>query len=937
MALSPREREVLQLVAQRMSNPEIAAALHISVRTAESHVAALMRKLGQHDRRELARLINDSGKDAAGPDAAALERWSLPASVSTFIGRNGELAAIVHELGRCRLLTLTGVGGSGKTRLALEVARRVRWSYRDGACLIELASVNDPELVVQTAAVALDVRIPAARRDADALATALSERQQLIVMDNCEHLTVASGSVIETLLRRCPLLQVLVTSRSALGLPGEVSWPVPPMALPPVNQVKHTSQLADHDAVALFVERASQRVPGFLAEDELVVQIDEICRRLDGIPLAIEMAAARVDVLTPAEIASRLDQRLQFLGGMSGAVPWRQRTLRSTISWSYDLLTNDERVLLGRLAVCSGTFTFAAVEALASIDGGESSNTVTLLASLISQSCVVAQPNRSRMRYRLLETVRHFALEQLDPNEASACRRQLAVHVSELADRVRDQLRGSEQRALLEALDDEHDTIRDVLSDLMARAETESGLAICTGIWWYWWVRGLAAEGRRWLEDFLERQRGPMTATSAVAFNAAATLAHAEADYDSAGRAADRALAVGEQLGDPIAVGRGHNLLGILAWELGNLDEAHAHWTTCLALFRQHNDTRGIAVSLNNLSLVGRERGDLDIAQAMLEECERTYRAIGDDQGVASAVSNLAQVALDLDDIKRAAELCERSLIVRRTLGHRHGASISLALEAAICARLGDHESAADAIDQSLQLAEDAGDRQRIAYAILGRAELAHEGGDHTAATIGFSDALETFRVLGEPLGICRALIGEAATSIAAGHYDTGGKQLDEAVALATQMGHPRLLATAQHELATLARMAGELQAALELDRSAAISGATMRTPSLTITCLHGMVDTLRASGGDTRHVSELLAHLRDLLDEHQSRLPETSTATDLVLDQVRHELGQHEQSDADSDDDAGESTTRRTRRTPVARSSSVASTALHAKGPNSV
>ena len=416
---------------------------------------------------------------------------NLPARLSSFIGRDADVSRAMSALGRNRLVTLTGPGGAGKTSLAVEVAGRAASSYRDGVWFVPLAGVTDPARLPVTLAEALDIADPALA-PRKLLGAWLAQRDVLLVVDNCEHLVDACAGLVEHLLRSAaPGTRILTTSREALGVPGEVQLPVPP--------------LQDAEAVALFVDRAASVDPAFeLGTDENVVQ--EICRHLDGMPLAIELAAARVSVLPVVEIGKRLDDRFRLLTGGPRTAEARHRTLRATIDWSHDLLTEPQRVLLRRLSVFRGGWTLQAAEAVCVGGGVTSADALDLLTALVAQSLVVA----SGGRFRLLETIRQYASDRLvEAGEAEALRERHARYFLELAERAEPELRRSHQSDWLERLRAEDDNFQLALGWCRERAadEPDLGLRLAAALGWYWYV-GRQVEGRRELAAVLDATSG---------------------------------------------------------------------------------------------------------------------------------------------------------------------------------------------------------------------------------------------------------------------------------------------------------------------------------------------------------------------------------------------------------------------------------------------
>jgi non-specific serine/threonine protein kinase len=444
------------------------------------------------------------------PTATKLAQHNLPVPETRLIGREQELQEVSLRLNDTRLLTLTGVGGCGKTRLALEVARTAVEHYADGVWFVELAPVADPTLVPHLVATAIGVRESAGQTVTSALTTALRSRHLLLVLDNCEHLLEACARLVVDLVRSCADLHVLATSREALGLTGEVAWRVPSLPVPAANQQYTLAELAAIPAVQLMVERATAVQPHFGLTERNASAIAQIGRRLDGIPLALELAAARVQALTPEQIAARLDQRFRLLTGGSRAALPRQQTLRATLDWSYDLLSEHERLLLNRLAVFAGGWSLEAAEAICSDEHIPPDNVLDLLAQLVTRSLVLADEDADGTeRYRLLETVRQYARERLlAAGEAEAFHQAHAAYFLAFgdrfeADRFYPSRTGFLKAKQLHQLEREHDNLRAALrwwieSEDLERAVHQAGL-----LFYIWFTRGYATEGYEWLREIL--------------------------------------------------------------------------------------------------------------------------------------------------------------------------------------------------------------------------------------------------------------------------------------------------------------------------------------------------------------------------------------------------------------------------------------------------
>src|SRR5215204_2227397 len=434
-------------------------------------------------------------------------KYNLPAARSGFVGREREMLEVKRALAMTRLLTLTGAGGSGKTRLALEVARDLVGAYPDGVWLIELGPLSEGKLVPRAVAGALGVKEEAGQPLTNTLVEALRAKEMLLVLDNCEHLVEAVARLVDVLLDSCSRLRILVTSREALGVAGESRWPVPMLSVPDPRRSPTVGELERSEAARLFAERAKHRDPSFALGPDNARAVAEICRRLDGLPLAIELAAARVGLLSVEQISEKLEDSLKLLSaGDRTAVP-RQRTLRGTLDWSHDLLSEQEQKLFRRLSVFAGGWTLRAAEVVGSGDSVGRGEVLDLLSALVERSLVVSEPTADGgVRHRLLEPVRPYAQEKLkERRNAESVRRRHAEYFLTLAEEAEPELWKSEDAVWLERLEAEHDNLRTALSWALERVEAELVLRLAGALWRFWMTRGYYEEGRRWFEGALEK------------------------------------------------------------------------------------------------------------------------------------------------------------------------------------------------------------------------------------------------------------------------------------------------------------------------------------------------------------------------------------------------------------------------------------------------
>ena len=623
----------------------------------------------------------------------------LPAHSTLLIGREDEVASIVAQLrAGVRLLTLTGPGGTGKTRLAAEVATRVAEAYEDGVFFVALALVHDPELVPGAIAQVLGAGESGNKAPADALREYLRRRHMLLVLDNFEQV-VSAAPLVAGLLQDAPDLTVLVTSRERLHLADEQIFDVPPLPAPdprtlPEDRIGLASALREFEAVRLFVERAKAVEAGFALTQSNAPAIAEICYRLDGLPLAIELAAARVRLLPPQALLTRLKRGLHLLAGSPDPLPARQQTLRGTIAWSYDLLPPDEQDLFRRLGIFAGGCTPEAAAAVCRA-------TVGGLRALADKSLLRHEPrSEGNIRFFMLDTIREYALERLrDSPEAGAVREQHARYFRTLAEQAEPELTGPRQQQWLARLAEEHDNLRAALTWALDRTPGELALRLATSLWRYWHTRGHLAEGIMWLQAAVTKGVDASPDLRAKGLFAIAALSWAQGDYTTAQTAGEASLVLRRELGEIRDIAASLNVLGLLHQELNDHVTARTLLEESLALCRQMGDPRGIGVTLLNLGETARALGDYATARRSIEESIDRLRSVGDTRHVASALGYLGNVACDQQEYLEAHALLVESLGMRWTVRDMNGIARTLAGIAGIVGALsGDATQAARAV-----------------------------------------------------------------------------------------------------------------------------------------------------------------------------------------------------------------------------------------------
>lgn len=630
-------------------------------------------------------------------------RHNLPPQLTTFVGRAEQINEATMYLRSGRLVTLTGAGGSGKTRLALQVAADLLEDFPDGVWLCELAPLSDPHLVAPAVSAVLGLKDEPGVSALESLTTFLRDQNVLLILDNCEHLLDATATLAEAVLRKAPKAKILATSREAMGVTGERSFRIPSLSLPAKLSQSSIAEVALCESVQLFVDRADLHRPGFVVNEENADALVSICQRLDGIPLALELAAARVRTLSPEEIDARLDQRFRLLtGGSRTALP-RQQTLRSLIDWSYALLTPEEKQLLCRLSVFSGGWKLESAEAIFTED-----DVLSLLESLFDKSLVVFEESPSGGRYRLLETVRQYARDRLmEEGDGVSWRDRHARHFLAYAESANLGLRGPHQRECLEKIESEQDNIRTALEWLLQDADVQLPLRLCAACCRFWVMRGRYAEGRDWSKRALDLPGAEVpTDTRATLINGYGIMVYDQGELLEAKELYLESIAIREKLNDRAGMVNSMINLGNTAWSLSDFDLAEEWYTKTLAIARETKNRWTEATALNNLGSLSTRRGNFRESLPLYEESLAIRRELGEYQHIALSLSNIADALVHLGDLARARDLLNESLTMRLEVQDVRGLIESLETSTALAVELGEGQPAAqlDAAVQKLRV-----------------------------------------------------------------------------------------------------------------------------------------------------------------------------------------------------------------------------------------
>jgi predicted ATPase/DNA-binding XRE family transcriptional regulator len=736
---------------QRRPSYQIAAKLAEELGVAPQDRACFIRS-ARDEPREAPDDLPATAVPEVQPAALPLAPSNLPAPLTRLIGREQEVISARQLLLRedVRLLTLIGPGGAGKSRLSLEVAARLVDHFADGVVFVNLVPVSDPNLVVPTIADVLGVGEEGGQPRLERLKQGLRAKRLLLVLDNFEQV-VPAAALLADLLSSCPGVKALVTSREKLRVRGEHVLPLSPLPTPDSKHATAGDLLLQCAAVQLFAERAAAARPDFAVTNENASVVAELCRRLDGLPLAIELAAARSTLFSPEALLARLGSRLKLLADGPRDVPARQQTLRNTIAWSYDLLTDSEQKLFRRLCIFVGGGTLDAITAVCTAAGDLELEIVDGLGSLVDKSLLWQDAKAGREPWFLmLETIREYGLEQLEHSgEAEATRRAHAHYYLQLVERSERQLWGAAQEQALKRLEQEHDNLRLTLAWYMAHDESvEPALRMAGYLWRFWDMRGHWTEGQRWLEQALSRRASAAPAQRWIALHGAGNLSLNLGEYARAKAYYEESLVITQQLNVRHGVANSLLNLSMVTLYQGDLRQAITLQEEALAIHRALGNNIGIALTLHNLADMLVQAGDYDRAAALAEECLALYRGLGDSLGIALALHDLALLAHRHGAYERAGTLFEECRSIYEQLGAKNELARMLNDLGKLVDDQGEPERAGALYEESLRLAVELGDRRCQAVALNSLGRLAHRMGDEERAAALWHKSLSLRRDL---------------------------------------------------------------------------------------------------------------------------------------------------------------------------------------------
>jgi predicted ATPase/class 3 adenylate cyclase/DNA-binding CsgD family transcriptional regulator len=745
---------------------------------------------------------------------------NLPVQLTTFIGRSGEIRELKRLLDEHRLVTLTGAGGAGKSRLAAQVGAEVIAGYPDGAWWVDLAPLASPDLVVETVLGVLDIHDAPGRPAEQRLSAHLAGRRLLLVLDNCEHVLAAAAGLAEAALRAAPGVAVLTTSREPLGVPGEVAWRVPPLSLPEQGTPLETEALGSYEAVRLFVDRALQARSNFAVTNETAPLVAEICTRLDGIPLAVELAAARVRLLSPAQILAGLEDRFRLLTGGGRSVVARQQTLEASVEWSHDLLSEPERALHRRLGVFAGGFDLDAAEAVCAGAGGpEAPEVLDLLDSLVAKSLVVVDDgNAGVSRYRLLETIRHFALLQLRRAGEAESQRDAHLRFYVMAAAEAEAALVSASPAVLARVSADQDNYRTALEWALAGGDADVAMGLARNLGFVLVHRGRHREAKEGAERALALSGGSPLARSRARWIVGFAQWY-QGDFAGLAVTSTETLAEAQESGDPATIGRAHQLC---AWLQAFTDPAgcRENVTLGLALAEATGDTWAVIDLLYTRAAVAALADDHREAAPWQERGRRAAEAAGNHRLLAWALFTGALSALRLGRLTSAREAAQRAVTLAAGLGDEIQGSLCAAVLARAEVAAGNPEAAVVFLERPLRAAQEAGSVLALAWLLSAQAETAAARGDPDAGP-QLDRAASVAVEVGDPYTIAPAALAAVRHHVRTGDFERASGYLDQARDAGAFYGSPWVEAGVLEGRANLAAARDELDRAEDLHHQA--------------------------------------------------------------------------------------------------------------------
>jgi predicted ATPase/class 3 adenylate cyclase/Tfp pilus assembly protein PilF len=713
---------------------------------------------------------------------------NLPVQLTSFIGREKELSEIKKLLSSTRLLTLLGSGGTGKTRLALQAGADMIDEFANGVWIAELAEISDPSKLAQTVLRALGTEEKPAMSMYETLAEFLKDKQILLILDNCEHVIDECSHLAEVLQSKCQKLKILATSREALKCSGEQTYNIPSLAHPQRAEKMSPEKLSQYEAVRLFIERALLVNPGFRVTNENAPSLAEVCARLDGIPLAIELAAARMKALSVEKIHARLDDRFALLtAGRRTALP-RQQTLKALIDWSYDLLPDEEKTLWKRLSVFSGGFSLEAAEEICSDDDLDKYIILDCVSNLAEKSILIYDD--STERYKMLETIHQYGTDLLkNKDEHDALHKKHLSYFMNVAVQQSKRSKGTDQSQAFALIESDHGNIQSALSYALASGDFLGAAEMATSVSYFWIIRGYLFVGNSWFEEILKHEEHIPKKLLYVLLDKAGGLKLHQSAYDECEKLYKRSFSIKEELGEKLEMSKSLNNLGSIAARKGDYENAGKMFEQYLSIMRDLDMRANLPNALNNLSLLELYTGAYDKARLSIEESLKLCEEFSDNNEKYFANRNAGKLAFELGDYDKSAEYHEKALAISREYSYKSGIAVTLAELSQVLIELGDHKRAKLQLEESLLIAKESDETICIAMSLVGLGELAEAELEDKSASEYFGEALKLYREVGDLSGVVITLKNLGRVKFKLNEADEAKTALIECLRLNLKMG----------------------------------------------------------------------------------------------------------------------------------------------------
>lgn len=713
---------------------------------------------------------------------------NLPIQLTSFIGREKELSDIKKLLSSTRLLTLLGSGGTGKTRLALQAGADMIDEFANGVWLVELAEISDPSKLAQTVLRALGAEENPAKSMDETLADFLKDKQILLILDNCEHVIDECSHLSEILQSKSQKLKILATSREALKCSGEQTYNIPSLAHPQRSEKMTPEKLSQYEAVRLFIERALLVNPGFIVNNENAPALLEVCARLDGIPLAIELAAARMKAMSVEKIHERLDDRFAILtAGRRTALP-RQQTLKALIDWSYDLLPEEEKTIWKRLSVFSGGFSLEAAEEICSDEDLDKYSIMDYVSNLAEKSILIYDD--STERYKMLETIHHYGKELLtNKDEHDALHKRHLNYFRNNAVQWNKKTKGTDQSQAFALIESDHGNIQSALTYALASGDFLAAAEMATSVSYFWIIRGYLFVGNSWFEEILKHEEHiPKKLLYALLDKAGGLKLHQSA-YDECEKFYRRSFSIKEELGEKLEMSKSLNNLGSIAARKGDYENAGKMFEQYLSIIRDLDIRENLPNALNNLSLLELYTGAYDKASLSIEESLKLCEEFGNNNESYFANRNAGKLAFELGDYDKSAGYHEKALAFSRESSYKSGIAVTLAELSRVLIEKGDHKKAKLQLEESLLIAKETEETICIAMSLVGLGELAEAELEDKSASEYFGEALKLYREVGDLSGVVITLKNFGRVKFNLNEADEAKTALVECLRLNLKMG----------------------------------------------------------------------------------------------------------------------------------------------------